>query len=65
MTFTGKISAVDLGVFGVDTVKFIGHMNDRRCVITILSAGIGDILTGQFGLGKDEVEIQIGDGGDL
>ena len=65
MQFTGKITGVDLDETGGDTVILEGHMLNRHCEVEIHSAGIGEILVGQYGLKGDEITVRLGDGGDL
>lgn len=64
MQFVGKIKAVDLGDPEPDVVEFAGHINDRHCHIKVIGMGIGEVLVGQFGLGKDEATVTLDDDGD-
>jgi hypothetical protein len=65
MLLVGKITEVSLHELNPDTVTISGGVGDRYCSIEIKSMGIGEVLIGRFGLKRDEVTVQIGDGGDL
>lgn len=65
MTFQGKIKSVNTYDLLPDDVTLSGHVANKPLTIKLSGEGLAEIMVGQYGLKKEEITVQIGNGGDL